>query len=162
MFTEGGITHWNVLCNLFGNVLEALWQDKLHETFHSVRYPAMAKIVTRQVARKLELNSIFRNSSCNLSRKDFGRCRVCYTVKCFMQLVPPQCGQNIARQVAQNISQCSSAFKELCYCSNILSNGIVPAHRSFCTVVDLPLSTCWIKPNFTFFYWQGICQKDRK
>ena len=24
--------------------------------------------------------------SCNLSRNDFGRCRVCYTVKCFVQL----------------------------------------------------------------------------
>ena len=30
--------------------------------------------------------------------------RRCYTVKCIVQLVPPQCRQNIARQVARNIS----------------------------------------------------------
>ena len=52
--------------------------------------------------------------SCNLSRNDFGRCRVWYTVKCFVQLVPPQCRQNIARQVARNISRWNSAFTDLC------------------------------------------------
>ena len=52
----------------------------------------------------------FGNGSCSLSRNDCGRCRVCHTVKCFVQLVPPQCRQNIARQVARNISQCNSAF----------------------------------------------------
>ena len=31
---------------------------KLHETFHSVTYPATAKIVARQVARKVEPNSV--------------------------------------------------------------------------------------------------------
>ena len=51
-----------------------------------------------------------RVTPCHLSRNDFGRCRVCYTVKCFVQLVPPQCRQNIARQVARNISQCNSDF----------------------------------------------------
>ena len=82
----------------------------MHETFHSVIYPekSSAKIVARQVARKVELNSTCGNGFCN----DFGRCRVCYTVKCFVQLVPPQCRQNIARQVARNISQCNSAFKQ--------------------------------------------------
>ena len=60
--------------------------------------------------RKVEPNSTFGNGSCHLSRNDFGRCRVCYTVKCFVQLVPPQCRQNIARQVARNISQCNSAL----------------------------------------------------
>ena len=87
-----------------------LWRDKLHETCHSVTYPATAKIVARQVARKVELNSTFGNGSCDLSRNDFGRCRVCYTVKCFVQLVPPQCHQNIARQVARDISQYNSAL----------------------------------------------------
>ena len=100
-------------CNLSRNVLATLWRDKLHETFHSITYPATAKIVARQVARKVELNSTFGNGSCNLSRNDFGRCRVCYTVKCFVQLVPPQCRQNIARQVARNISQCNSAFSQI-------------------------------------------------
>ena len=63
--------------------------------------------------RKIESKFTYKirfYSSCNLSRKDFGRCRVCYTVKYFVQLVPPQCRQNIARQVARNISQCNSAF----------------------------------------------------
>ena len=68
--------------------------------------PTQAKIVAKQVARKVEPNSTFGNGSCNLSRNDFGRCRVCYTVKCFVQLVPPQCRLNIARQVARN-----SAFR---------------------------------------------------
>ena len=101
----------NVLCNLSRNVLATLWRDKLHEAFHSVTYLARAKTVARQVARKVELHSSFGNGSCNLPRNDFGRCRVCYTVKCFVQLVPSQCRQNIARQVARNISQCNSAFK---------------------------------------------------
>ena len=61
------------------NVLATLWRDKLRETFHIVKYPATTKIVARQVARKVELNSTFGNGSCNLSRSDFGRCRVCYT-----------------------------------------------------------------------------------
>ena len=87
------------------------------KTFHSVTYPATAKIVARQVARKVELNSIFGNGSCNLSRNDLGRCRVCYTVKCFVELAPPQCRQNIARQVARNNSQCNSAFS--CDCRQI-------------------------------------------
>ena len=38
----------------------------------------------------------------------------CYTVICFVQLVPPQCRQNLARQVAQNISQCNSPLDENC------------------------------------------------
>ena len=92
------------LCNLSCIVLATLWLDKLHETFHGVTYPATAKIVPRQVARKVEVNSTFGNGSCNLSRNNFGRCsRVCYTVKCFVQLVLPQCRQNIAKQVARNI-----------------------------------------------------------
>ena len=41
-------------------------------------------IVAGQVSRKVELNSTFGNGSCklpcNLSRNDFGRCRVCYTL----------------------------------------------------------------------------------
>ena len=52
------------------NVLATLRRDKLYETFHSVTYPATAKIVARQVARKVELNSTFGNGSCNLSRND--------------------------------------------------------------------------------------------
>ena len=95
------------------NVLATLWRDKLHETFHSVTYPATAKIVARQVARavaesRINLKFYF---SCNLSCNDFGPCRVYYTVKCSEQLVPPQCRENIARQVARKISQCNSAFK---------------------------------------------------
>ena len=81
----------------------------MHETFHSVTYPATAKII---VARKVELHSTFGNGSCNSSRNDFGRCRVCSTVKCFVQLVPPHCRQNIGRQVARDISQCNSALIE--------------------------------------------------
>ena len=38
-------------CNLSRNVLATLWRYKLHETFHSVTYPATAKIVAKQVAR---------------------------------------------------------------------------------------------------------------
>ena len=95
----------NVSCNLSRHSVAKTLRDKLHETFHSVTYPAMAKIVARQVARKVEPNSTYGNGSSNLSRNDFGRCRVSYTVKCFVQLVPPQCRQNIARQVARNISQ---------------------------------------------------------
>ena len=64
-------------------------------------YPATAKIVARQIARKVELNSTFGNGSCNLSRNDFGRCRVClYTVKCFVQLVSQCFGDIVAGQVA--------------------------------------------------------------
>ena len=81
--------------------MATLWRDKLPGTFHSVTYPATTKIVARQVARKEGLNSTFGNGSCNLFRNDFGRCKVCYTEKCFVQLDPPQCRQNIARQVAR-------------------------------------------------------------
>ena len=101
-------------CKLSRNVLATLWRDKLQETFHSVIYPAMAKVIARQVARAVAESRIRSYFSCNLSRNDFGRCRVCHTVKCFVQLVPPQCRQNIARQVARNISQCSSAFSLRC------------------------------------------------
>ena len=100
-----------------------LWWETLHETLHSVKYPATAKIVARQVARKVEPNSTFSNGSCNLPRNDFGRCRVCYTVKCFLplKLVPPQCRQNIARQVARNISKLVTA--PLVIHSSRLPNG---------------------------------------
>ena len=96
-----------------GRLFATLWRDKLHETFHSVTYPATAKIVARQVARavaesRINLKFYF---SCNLSCNDFGPCRVYYTVTCSEQLVPPQCRENIARQVARKISQCNSAFK---------------------------------------------------
>ena len=93
------LLHWHVSCNLSRNVLATLWRDKLNETFHSVTYPATAKIVVRQVARAIAESSakVKFYFSCNLSRNDFGRCRVCYTVKCFVQLGPPQCRQNIAR-----------------------------------------------------------------
>ena len=110
--SKGAVTLRNVSCNLSRNVLATLWRDKLHETFHSMTYLATAKIVARQVARKVELNSTFGNGSCNMSRKDFGRCRVCYTVKCFLHLVPPQCRQNIARQGIRNISECNDALKK--------------------------------------------------
>ena len=46
-----------------------------------VTYPATAKIVARQVARAIAESRIRFYFSCNLSRNDFGRCRVCYTVK---------------------------------------------------------------------------------
>ena len=42
--------------------------------FHSVTYLATAKIVARQVARKVGLNSTFGNGSCYLSCNDFARC----------------------------------------------------------------------------------------
>ena len=90
--------------------LRNFWWDKLHETFHSVTYPATTKIVARQVARAVAESRIKFYFSCNLSRNDFGRCRLCYTVKCFVQLAPAQCCQNIARQVARNVSQCNSAL----------------------------------------------------
>ena len=80
--------------------------------FHSVTFPAAAKIVAWQVARKVGLNSTFGNGSCNLSRNNFGLCKACYTVKFLLQLVPPQRRQDIARQVARNISQCNSTFTE--------------------------------------------------
>ena len=81
--------------------------------FYSVTYPVTAKIVARQVSRKEELNSTLGNGSCNLSRNHFGCCRVCYTAKCCVKLVPPQCRHNIAIQVARNISQCNSGLRML-------------------------------------------------
>ena len=41
-----------------------------------------AKVVASQFALKVELNSVFGNGSCNLSRNDFGRCRVKHGVSC--------------------------------------------------------------------------------
>ena len=35
----------------FAQLVSILWRDKLHETFHSITYPATAKIVARHVAR---------------------------------------------------------------------------------------------------------------
>ena len=61
------------LCNLSCTVLATLWQDKLHEAFHNVTYPAMTKIVVRQV-QKVEVNSTFGNSSCYLSHNNFSEC----------------------------------------------------------------------------------------
>ena len=54
------------------------------------------------------------NFSCNLSRNGFGRCRVCYTGKCFMQVIhiPATMSPKLARQVVRNISQCNSAVKK--------------------------------------------------
>ena len=70
---KGAVTLWNVSCNLSRNVLAILWRDKLHETFHSVTYPATAKIVARQVARKVELNCTFGNGSqCNSALRVLG------------------------------------------------------------------------------------------
>ena len=111
-------------------MLVTLPRDKFHETCHSVTYLATAKVVARQVARKVGLNSTFGNGSCNLSSKNFGRCKVCYTVKCFVQLVPPQCRQNIARQVARNISQCNSAFN-LTRNSTLMLRFLCSSRRSF-------------------------------
>ena len=76
--------------------LATLWRDKLHEAFHYVTYPATAKIA--KVVAESRIKFYF---SCNLSRNDFGRYRVGYTVKCFVQLVPPKCRQNIAKQRAR-------------------------------------------------------------
>ena len=87
-------------------------RDKLHETFRIVAYSAKAKIVSRQDARAVAESTIKFYFSYNLSRNDFGHCRVCYIVKCFVQLVPPQYRQNMARKVARNISQCNSAFNK--------------------------------------------------
>ena len=108
---NGAVTLSNASCNLSCNVLATLWRDKLHETFHSVTYPATAKIVARQVAPKVELNSTFGNGSCNLSYNDFSRFRVCYIVKCFLQLVPPQCRQNrhCEASCTKDFIVCSSA-----------------------------------------------------
>ena len=63
--------------NLPRNVLATLWQDKLHETFHSVTDPATAKIVARQVARQLARavaeSRVKFYFSCNLSRHNVAR-----------------------------------------------------------------------------------------
>ena len=55
-----------------------------------------------QVARAVAESRIKFYFSSNLSRNDFGRQRLLKleTVKCFVQLVPSQFRQNIARQVA--------------------------------------------------------------
>ena len=50
------------------NVLATLWWDKLHEMFHSVTYPATAKIDARQVATAVAESRIKFYFSCNLSR----------------------------------------------------------------------------------------------
>ena len=100
------------------NVLATLWWDKLHETFHSVTYRATTKIVARQVARKVELNSTFylRQLLLQLVSQRFWPLQGmlhkwhCYDVKCFVQLVPPHYRQNIARQVARSSSRRNSAF----------------------------------------------------
>ena len=84
-------------------VLATLWRDKLHEAFHNLTYPATAKIVLRQVARAVAESRMKFYFSCNLPRNDFGRRRICYTVKCFVHLIPPQCRENIATQVSRNV-----------------------------------------------------------
>ena len=108
---NGAVTLCDVSCNLSRNVLATLWRDKLHKTFHSVTYPETAKIVARQVSRKVKLYSTFGNGSCKLSHNEFSRCRVCYIVKCFVQLVPPQCCQNrhCEASCTKHFTVCSSA-----------------------------------------------------
>ena len=81
-----------------------------HKTFHSVTYPATAKIVMTKVARavaKVELSSTFRSTCLAMILAVAGYVRLW---NCFVQFVPPQCRQNIVRQVAQNISQCNSTL----------------------------------------------------
>lgn len=81
---KGAVTLRNVSCNLPSNVLATLWRGRLHETSHSVAsYPAMAKIVAKQVPRALAKKRIKLYCSSKLSRNDFGCCRVPYTVKLF-------------------------------------------------------------------------------
>ena len=103
----------DVLCNLPRNVVVTFWRDKLHETFHSVAlYPATAKIVGRQVARAAaEKSSTFR-ATCLATILAVAGYRTLQN--CFVQFVPPQCRQNIARQLVRNISQCNSAFSFYC------------------------------------------------
>ena len=50
-----------------------LWWGKLHKTFHSVIYPAVAKFVARQVAKTVAESRIKFYFSCNLSRNNFGQ-----------------------------------------------------------------------------------------
>ena len=71
---------------------------------------AFPKIVARQVARAVAESRIKFYFLCKLSRSDFGRCRECYTVNCFVQLVPPQRRQKNAAQAARSISRFKSAF----------------------------------------------------
>ena len=87
--TKSAFTLWNVSCNLSRNVLATLWQDKLHGTFHSVAYRATAKIAARQVARAVVESRINLYFSCNLSRNDFGRCRVWHS-EMFRAICPPK------------------------------------------------------------------------
>ena len=57
--------------------------------FHSVTYPATAKIVARQNARKVELNSNIATALATCLATIFGRCRACYTVKYFVGATCP-------------------------------------------------------------------------
>ena len=68
-------------------------------TGYGPAYPGTAKIVARQVARAVAEKRIEFYFSSNLCCNDFGHCRVCYTLKCFVQLILPQCRQDIASKL---------------------------------------------------------------
>jgi len=93
---------WNVPVKCFGDIVAG---QVARDNF-SITYPA-AKVVSRQVARKVRLNSTYGNVSCNLSSSNFARCKVCYAVKFLCNLYR----QNIARQFVRNISQSKTLVK---------------------------------------------------
>ena len=69
--------------------------------------PKLLRDKLQEPLPKVELSSTFRATCLATILAVAGY----VTLKFFVQLVPPQCRQNIARQVARNISQRNSALK---------------------------------------------------
>ena len=96
----------------------------------------MAKIVARQNTRKVALivsptfratclaKFYFRQRLWQLVSQQFCLLQGMIHLKILVQLVPPQCCQNIVRQVAWNISQCINAlrhtYRQCTYCHGSL------------------------------------------
>ena len=59
-----------------------------------------------------------------------------------MQVVPPQCRQNIAKQVARNISQCHSALRhDMFHCQGRCISEVVVIGRTDGLSLSLPALT---------------------
>ena len=107
-----------------------LWRDKLHETFHSVTYPATAKIDARQVARKVELNFTFGNGSCNLSRNDyFLSLQGMLHCEMFRATSPTTMSPRHCETSCTNISQYNSTLKRLLSIMTLSTFLLFPANN---------------------------------
>ena len=121
--TQGPVSQWNLSCNLCRSVLGTLWRDKLQETISQCNIPC------RQVARKVELNSTFGNGTCNLSRNNFGLCRVCNTVKCMFLTTCRDAAKTLRDKLHETFHRAPVTRKLLnlvCSCNNIISCCLFP------------------------------------